>query len=68
MSMLKVWISLMSTVLVYSSPEIAVVFKTGGVNDDDYKAISPEFDSVIVYPRVKQQLGPREHKNEGNVI
>ena len=58
----------MSTVLVYSSPGRAVVFNTGSVNDDDYKAISPEFDSVILYPIVKQQFGPREHKNEGNVI
>ena len=44
------------------------MFNTGSVNYDDYKAISPEFDSVIVYPIVKQQFGPREHKNEGNVI
>ena len=58
----------MSTVLKYSSPGRAVLLNAGRVNDDDCTAVCPEFTTVTMYPRFKQQFGPSEHKNGGNVI
>ena len=58
----------MSTVLVYSSPGRAVLFNAGRLKDEDCTAVIPESTTVTMYPRDKQQFGPSEHKNGGNVI